>query len=58
MIVMAKCSFCKEEVQACTGTIFVKRDGSILNFCSNKCRKNRLKLKRNPRKLKWVGKGI
>ncbi|MDD5317604.1 MAG: 50S ribosomal protein L24e [Candidatus ainarchaeum sp.] len=55
---MAKCSFCKEEIRACTGMIFVKRDGSILSFCSNKCRKNRLKLKRNPRKLKWVGKGI
>ena len=41
-----------------TGITYVKKDGSIMHFCSNKCRKNKLKLGRNPRKLKWTGKGI
>ncbi len=34
--------------------MYVKNDGSILWFCSSKCRKNFLKLGRNPRKLKWT----
>ena len=53
-----KCIFCKGEIEKGTGIMYVKRDGAIMRFCSNKCRKNKLKLGRNPRKLKWVGKGI
>ena len=34
--------------------MYVKNDGSTLWFCSSKCRKNALKLKRDPRKLKWT----
>ena len=49
-----RCSFCKQEIEKGTGIIYVKRDGTLLPFCSNKCRKNKLKLKRNPRKLKWA----
>jgi len=41
-----------------TGTILVKNDGSILYFCSNKCRRNMLKLGRDPRKFKWTSKYI
>ena len=36
--------------------MFVKTDGKILYFCSSKCEKNMLELKRNPRKVKWVKK--
>ena len=50
-----KCTFCKAEIPQGTGMIFVKRSGLTMNFCSRKCRKNRLVLNRNPRKLKWVG---
>ena len=53
---MAKCSFCKNDMAKGTGKMFVKKDGSVLYFCSNKCEKNMLKLKRNPRKVKWVSK--
>jgi large subunit ribosomal protein L24e len=49
-----KCSFCGEEVERGIGILFVKRDGTTLNFCSRKCEKNLLKLGRNPRKLKWT----
>ena len=55
---MAKCSFCKASIEKGTGKIYVKKDGSILNFCSMKCEKNTLKLKRNPRKVKWVRKEL
>jgi large subunit ribosomal protein L24e len=51
---MARCSFCKEVIEKGTGKIFVKTDGKILNFCSNKCEKNMLKLKRKPREIKWT----
>ncbi|MCX6775842.1 MAG: 50S ribosomal protein L24e [Candidatus Micrarchaeota archaeon] len=51
-----KCSFCGNEIESGTGTIFVRRDGSMLDFCSQKCKRGMLKLKRNPRKLKWTTK--
>jgi len=50
----AKCSFCGREIEPGTGIMYVKNDGSILWFCSSKCRKNYLKLRRNPKKLKWT----
>ena len=52
---MAKCSFCKTDIERGTGKIFVTKEGKVLNFCSRKCEKNMLKLKRLPRKLKWAG---
>jgi len=53
---MVKCTFCGELVKKGTGKMFVKKDASILYFCSSKCEKNRLKLKRNPRKVNWIRK--
>lgn len=35
--------------------MYVKKDGKILYFCSSKCQKNTIQLKRNPRKFKWTG---
>jgi len=49
-----KCSFCGNDFPTGTGMMYVKNDGSILWFCSSKCRKNALKLKRDSRKLKWT----
>ena len=51
---MAKCSFCGKTIQQGTGKMFVKNDGKILWFCSKKCEKNLLKLKRKPLKIKWT----
>lgn len=50
---MAKCSFCGEVMKRGTGKIFVKKDASLLYFCSSKCEKNTLTLKRKPIKTKW-----
>lgn len=52
-----KCSFCGKEIEKGTGSRYVKNDGTILYFCTSKCRKNKLKLKRNPAHLKWTEAG-
>ncbi|MCW3136306.1 MAG: 50S ribosomal protein L24e [Canidatus Methanoxibalbensis ujae] len=49
-----KCSFCNSDITPGTGKMYVKRDGTVLFFCSSKCEKNMLKLGRKSRKLKWV----
>ncbi|MBS7650084.1 MAG: 50S ribosomal protein L24e [Candidatus Bathyarchaeia archaeon] len=49
-----KCSFCGKEYPPASGIAYFRNDGSILYFCSTKCRKNLLKLGRDPRKLKWT----
>ncbi len=47
---MARCSFCGKDIPKATGKIFVTKEGRKLNFCSSKCEKNMIKLKRkNPR---------
>ena len=51
---MAKCSFCGKNIERGTGKLLAKNDSSILYFCTNKCEKNMLKLKRNPRDIKWT----
>ncbi|MBD3260012.1 50S ribosomal protein L24e [Candidatus Woesearchaeota archaeon] len=50
---MAKCTFCGESFNN-RGKMFVQTSGKVLYFCSNKCEKNMLKLKRKPRDMKWV----
>jgi large subunit ribosomal protein L24e len=51
-----KCSFCKENIEQGRGKMFVKDDGKIFYFCSSKCEKNMLKLKREPKDVKWINK--
>ncbi|MEA2071869.1 MAG: 50S ribosomal protein L24e [Asgard group archaeon] len=48
------CAFCGSPIEPGTGTMYVKNDGSLLWFCSRKCRISMIKHKRNPRKLKWT----
>jgi large subunit ribosomal protein L24e len=50
---MAKCTFCGTNITRGTGKMFVQKDAKILNFCSSKCEKNMLKLKRKPIKTRW-----
>ncbi len=49
-----KCTFCGREFSQGIGIMYVRNDGAILWFCSSKCRKNAVKLKRDARKLKWT----
>ncbi len=48
------CSFCGYEIEPGTGKMYVRRDGRVFYFCSGKCEKNMLKLRRKARKLKWT----
>lgn len=53
-----KCSFCGSKVELGTGKMFVKKKGSVLYFCSSKCEKNMMKLRRIPRRVRWTKKSI
>jgi len=56
MVEIRKCSFCGSEIEPGTGKMYVKKDGSVLNFCTNKCYKNMVQLKRVPRTTAWTEK--
>lgn len=47
------CSFCGDTIEPGTGMMYVKRDGTVYQFCSSKCRKNTLVLNRVPRRVRW-----
>ncbi|MFH1173917.1 MAG: 50S ribosomal protein L24e [archaeon] len=49
-----KCSFCSHDLDPGTGKMFVKKDGSIIYLCSNKCEKNMFKLGRKSYNIKWT----
>jgi large subunit ribosomal protein L24e len=51
---MSKCSFCGISIPKGTGKMYVKKDGKIFYFCSNKCEKNMLQLGRKPRNVAWT----
>ena len=51
---MAKCNFCRKTIEQGTGMMFIKNDGTIFNFCSSKCKKSLLELKRDPAKTPWT----
>ena len=51
---MANCSFCNKALEKGTSKMFVYTSGKILYFCSTKCEKNMLVLKRKSRTLKWA----
>lgn len=36
------------------GMMYVKKDGTVQYFCSSKCKKNAMKLKREGRRQKWT----
>ena len=49
MVLKRQCSFCADEVEPGTGTMYVKRDGTIFWFCTSSCRKQQLHLGRTVR---------
>ncbi|MGD2066971.1 MAG: 50S ribosomal protein L24e [Candidatus Bathyarchaeota archaeon] len=48
------CSFCGHTFPPGTGMMYIRNDGTILWFCSSKCRKSSIELKRDSRKVKWT----
>jgi len=51
---MTDCSFCGYEITPTAGKKFIKKDGKVLDFCSSKCERSQLKLKRVARKTRWT----
>ncbi|MDD5416413.1 MAG: 50S ribosomal protein L24e [Candidatus Aenigmarchaeota archaeon] len=49
-----KCSFCNIEIEKGTGKMYIKNDAKVLYFCSKRCEKNLMKLKRDPARVKWI----
>jgi large subunit ribosomal protein L24e len=54
MVVKRQCSFCAQEIEPGTGSMFVKRDGTVYTFCSSSCRKQQLVLGRVGHRFKWT----
>jgi len=54
MVERRVCSFCGAEIEPGTGKLFVKKDGTVLSFDSNKCFKNMIELGRVPRRTHWT----
>ena len=54
MVVKHQCSFCAGEIEPGTGRMYVKRDGTVFNFCSSSCRKQQIDLGRVGHRLKWT----
>ncbi|MDJ0273787.1 MAG: 50S ribosomal protein L24e [Nitrososphaerota archaeon] len=54
MPTMHRCAFCGREFPHGVGTLYVKRDGSLLWFCSRKCRVYMIEQRKDPRKLRWT----
>ncbi len=54
MVVKRQCSFCAREIEPGTGTMFVKRDGTVFHFCTSSCRKQQLHLGRVGHRFKWT----
>ncbi len=50
---MVKCSFCGTEIPPGTGLMYIKKDSKIFHFCSRKCEKNMIQLRRKPNVTKW-----
>jgi large subunit ribosomal protein L24e len=54
MVERRACSFCRVDIEPGTGKMYILRDGTIYYYCSNKCSKHHLRLKREPRKVRWT----
>ncbi|MEW5936687.1 MAG: 50S ribosomal protein L24e [Candidatus Thermoplasmatota archaeon] len=54
MVERRVCTFCGNEIEPGTGIMFVRRDGTIYRYCSRKCKKNHIDLRRVPRRVRWT----
>lgn len=54
MVERRVCTFCGVEIEPGTGRMYVKKDGVTYQFCSSKCFKNLVELRRVPRRTTWT----
>ncbi len=52
------CSFCGGEIKPGKGVMYVRNNGTILWFCSRRCRVSMLEFRRDARKFKWTAKYV
>lgn len=48
------CSFCGAAIEAGTGKMYIKKDGTVLHFDSAKCQRNQIGLGRINRNVRWT----
>lgn len=48
------CTFCGTAIEAGTGKMYIKKDGSVYHFCSSKCQRNQVQLGRVNRHVRWT----
>jgi len=51
---MPRCAFCGNEIEKGLVKMYVYTSGKIIHFCSKKCEKNLLILKRKPLETRWT----
>lgn len=54
MVERRVCTFCGHEIEPGTGRMYVRKDGVVYQFCTSKCYKNMIELKRVPRRTTWT----
>ena len=54
MVERRVCTFCGDEIEPGTGRMYIKKDGVVYNFCTSKCYKNLVILRRVPRRTTWT----
>lgn len=51
---MSNCSFCGDAIEAGTGKMYIRKDGTVFHFCTAKCQRNQVELGRVNRHVKWT----
>jgi large subunit ribosomal protein L24e len=54
MVDKRNCTFCGQDIEPGTGKMYIKKDGTRFLFCSGKCQKNMVGLKRVNRNVRWT----
>ena len=55
MVGTQRCDFCGKDIEPGTGMAFVRtKDGTVMWFCSNKCKTAQIKRRMKPRQTKWT----
>jgi large subunit ribosomal protein L24e len=54
MVKIVKCSYCGKEMPPGKGKTFVRINGEILYFCTEKCQKYKIKLGKPARTIRWT----
>jgi len=54
MVEKRNCSFCGNAIEPGTGKMYIRKDGTVYNFCCNKCKKNSVDLGRVSRRTRWT----